>query len=292
MNGSAARLASRRRPSRICPDDISAAGNALLDESEVGGAQFIEAACNGERWGDHGLHSSQLNTINPESSLIPRTFGPRAPVIDDSDDPGRDGILTVGAALLILLLLAVALPTSTRLGPRAPLAERPERQAGRSPWRILIGVVVLAMLGSLAPVGVVYARRPPDPGVTPLYIGAQPARDPGSVIIGAAGDIACPSGRRRNTPNACGMEGTAKVLEAIRPDAVLTLGDHQYPSGSRADFEASYAETWGGTAISPSRCRATMNMKRPVLGDTSLTSASAPVTPIRATTATISAPGT
>ena len=104
---------------------------------------------------------------------------------------------------------------------------------------------MVAVLGSLTAVGVVYARRPPDRGATPLYIGAQPARDPGSVIIGAAGDIACPPGRWRNTPDACGMEGTAKVLEAIRPDAVLTLGDHQYPSGSLADFDASYADTWG-----------------------------------------------
>jgi hypothetical protein len=39
--------------------------------------------------------------------------------------------------------------------------------------------------------------------------------------------------------------GTAKVLAAIRPNAVLTLGDNQYPSGSLADFEASYADTWG-----------------------------------------------
>ena len=143
-------------------------------------------------------------------------------MIDNSDDPGRDGILSAGAA-----------------------AERRERLARRAPWRILIAVVVVAVLGSLTAVGVVYARRPPDRGATPLYIGAQPARDPGSVIIGAAGDIACPPGRRRNTPDACGMEGTAKVLEAIRPDAVLTLGDHQYPSGSLADFDASYADTWG-----------------------------------------------
>ena len=105
------------------------------------------------------------------------------------------------------------------------MALRLERQAGRSRWRILIAVVVVAVLGSLTAVGVVYARRPQDRGATPLYIGAQPVRDPGSVIIGAAGDIACPPGQRRNRPNACGMEGTAKVLEAIRPDAVLTLGD-------------------------------------------------------------------
>ena len=87
------------------------------------------------------------------------------------------------------------------------MALRPERQAGRSPWRNLIAVVVVSVLGSVTADGVVYARRPHDPAATPLYIGAQPARDPGSVIIGAAGDIACPPGRRRNRPNACGMEG-------------------------------------------------------------------------------------
>jgi acid phosphatase type 7 len=166
-------------------------------------------------------------------------------VIDDSDDPGKDGILSVGAALLVLLLAVVA-PIYIRLRRRAPSAEGPHRQAARSPWRILIVVVVVAVAGcSLTAVGAPDARRPHEAGATPLYIGAQPVRDPRSVIIGAAGDIACSPGRRRNKPNACGMEGTAKVLEAIRPDTVLTLGDHQYPSGSLADFEASYADTWG-----------------------------------------------
>jgi acid phosphatase type 7 len=127
----------------------------------------------------------------------------------------------------------------------ASSAERPARPAGRFRWRILIAVLVAAVLGSLTAAGVVYARRPRDAGATPLYIGAQPVRDPGSVIIGAAGDIACPPDRWHDRPNACGMEGTANVVKAIRPDAVLTLGDHQYPRGSLADFEASYADTWG-----------------------------------------------
>jgi hypothetical protein len=35
------------RPEDRVNDDIAAAGNVLLDELEVGGAQFIEAACNG-----------------------------------------------------------------------------------------------------------------------------------------------------------------------------------------------------------------------------------------------------
>jgi len=35
------------RPEDCIHDDIAAAGNALFDESEVDGAHFIEAACNG-----------------------------------------------------------------------------------------------------------------------------------------------------------------------------------------------------------------------------------------------------
>jgi hypothetical protein len=191
------------------------------------------------------------STLQELTSLIRGPSVQESPAIDDSDDPGKDGILSVGAALVALLLLAVALPIYARIRhPRAPTADRPRRRARRSPWRILVVVVVVAVLVSLTAVGVVYARRPRDAGATPLYIGAQPARDSGSVIIGAAGDIACPPGPRRNDkefdrPNACGMESTAKVLGTILPDAVLTLGDNQYPSGSLADFQAAYANSWG-----------------------------------------------
>ena len=63
----AAQILVERREDRY--DDIAAASNALLDEWEVDGAQFIEAACNGERWGDCRLRSSQL-TRSTLSSLV------------------------------------------------------------------------------------------------------------------------------------------------------------------------------------------------------------------------------
>ena len=141
------------------------------------------------------------------------------------------------------------------------MALRPERQAGRSRWRILIAVVVVAVLGSLTAVGVVYARRPHDRGATPLYIGAQAVRDPGSVIIGAAGDIACPPDPRRNRPNACGMESTAKVLEAIRPTRYSPLATTS-TRAVRWPTSRAHTQTPGvRTALSPSPCRATTNMK-------------------------------
>ena len=172
------------------------------------------------------------------------------PMTDDSDDPGKDGILTVGAALLILLLLAAAVPIYGRFRQPGDAAEPgPRRRARRSPLRILIAAVVLALLASLTAAGVVYARRPRDAGASPLYIGAQPARDQAAVVIGAAGDIACPPGRKprqeSGKPKNCAQDDTAEVLGAMQPDAVLTLGDNQYPSGTLADFEAMYAKSWG-----------------------------------------------
>jgi hypothetical protein len=183
-------------------------------------------------------------------SLVRGPSVPQAPTAADSDDPGRDGILTVGAALLIVLLLAAALPIYARIArpPASADGVRP-RRARQSARRILTGLVVLVALGSLIAAGVVYARRPRDAGATPQYIGAQPARNPGSVVISAAGDIVCPAGRKRDPefkkPNSCAMDDTAKLVGAIQPDAVLALGDNQYPSGALADFQTMYAESWG-----------------------------------------------
>ena len=175
---------------------------------------------------------------------------PQSPMAEGSDDSGTEGILTVGAALLIVLLLAAAVPLYARIVRPAASANgvRPQR-ARRSPRRILTALVVVALLGSLIAAGVLYARRPRDAGVTPLYSGAQPARDTGSVVISAAGDIVCPPGRKRDPefkkPDACAMDDTAKLVGAIKPDAVLALGDNQYPSGALADFQSMYAESWG-----------------------------------------------
>ena len=62
-------------------------------------------------------------------------------------------------------------------------------------------------------------------------------------VIAAAGDIACqlwaPRGER-----GCHAEDTARLIEAVRPDAVAALGDLQYDSATLSEFE-SYARTWG-----------------------------------------------
>jgi hypothetical protein len=69
-------------------------------------------------------------------------------------------------------------------------------------------------------------------------------------VVAAAGDIACspsdPSFNRGNgVPGACHMKATSDLVLGIRPATVLMLGDPQYNSGRLADFNASYALSWG-----------------------------------------------
>ena len=196
-----------------------------------------------ERYGDSAL--TGLTSLVRGPSVRP------SPIPDDSDDPGKGGILSVGAALLVMLLLAAAVPIYSGIR-RARASSRPipRRAARQFPGRILLTVVVVLVLSSLIAAGLIYTRRSRDAGATPLYNGAQPVRDPASVVIAAAGDISCPPSRRRREEefkkaNGCRMNDTAKLLGAIQPDAVLTLGDHQYPSGSLIDFETTYAGNWG-----------------------------------------------
>ena len=75
-----------------------------------------------------------------------------------------------------------------------------------------------------------------------LGAGAAPARaaDP---VIAAAGDIACGPAETGVFP--CQQAATSDLLMFIHPDAVLTLGDQQYNSGSLADYNGFYNPTWG-----------------------------------------------
>jgi calcineurin-like phosphoesterase family protein len=78
---------------------------------------------------------------------------------------------------------------------------------------------------------------------------ANAAADP---VIAAAGDIACDSRPSIASPDpddrgsgVCHMAATAKLVAAMHPDAVLTLGDEQYADGSLEQFTAGYDKTWG-----------------------------------------------
>jgi hypothetical protein len=55
-------------------------------------------------------------------------------------------------------------------------------------------------------------------------------------VVAAAGDIADPGS---------GDEATAQLLDALNPDAVLTMGDNAYPTGTLSDYTSYYEPTWG-----------------------------------------------
>ena len=77
-------------------------------------------------------------------------------------------------------------------------------------------------------------RSGPSDAVTVTTGSADP-------VIAAAGDIACDTTVPSTT--SCHQGATADLLADA--DAVLTLGDNQYPDGTLAQFQTGYDPTWG-----------------------------------------------
>jgi acid phosphatase type 7 len=65
-----------------------------------------------------------------------------------------------------------------------------------------------------------------------------------AVKVVAAGDIACPP-QDPITTVSCQQAATARLAFRLDPSWVLTLGDEQYETGSRSEFEGSYDASWG-----------------------------------------------
>jgi hypothetical protein len=70
----------------------------------------------------------------------------------------------------------------------------------------------------------------------PTVSAALTSAGSGDCTIAAAGDIAESGGDQQQT---------AGVVQSLNPDAVLTLGDNAYPSGSSSDFASYYDPSWG-----------------------------------------------
>jgi hypothetical protein len=88
------------------------------------------------------------------------------------------------------------------------------------------------------------ADAPPGP-VPPVP--APPAG--GAPRLVAVGDIACPPGAAV-TATTCRHAATAALAASLAPSVVALLGDIQYDGGALADFQGSFAPTWGA-ALGP-----------------------------------------
>ena len=84
----------------------------------------------------------------------------------------------------------------------------------------------------------------PEGGGKPAAEVRANARRKEEVVVVAAGDIACPL-QIPPHERGCRQEDTAALVESLRPDAVLALGDLQYEHGSLANFLGSYDRSWG-----------------------------------------------
>ncbi len=94
----------------------------------------------------------------------------------------------------------------------------------RTPMTILVAALLLVAVASTAR--------------------AQGQAPSGPVTVVAAGDIVCEPGATPG-PRACQQQATADLVQRIGPDAVLAVGDLQYPYGSLASFQDAYEASWG-----------------------------------------------
>jgi hypothetical protein len=208
--------------------------------------------------------------------LIAQLIHARAPVpaigaVDSSS--GGSGGMTAGFALALLAAIAVAIGwirlrrgrRGSGLGMKTRMlaASQGMRRLGhRASWRWLAGVSVIAAIVVAGVstdwygVSAVSYSRSPDTAAD--YLGLQHTTSSTRAIVVAAGDIACPAGQvyigddtegatnQVRAPHAtCGQPATASLIGQLKPDAVLALGDTQYPNGAYSQYEGSYAKSWG-----------------------------------------------
>lgn len=170
-----------------------------------------------------------------------------------SGGSGSTLLAVVVGASVVLLTAGVVLARRRRGGHRR---QRTGRVPARLGWPAFVLAVVVVLVGATI---VALRRAPTLPAPLPAssgtisehYQGAKAVRDPAQVVVASAGDIACApdaaglGDEEANSPTSCVMQSTADVVGTIRPDAVLTLGDTQYPNGSLERFQAGYDKSWG-----------------------------------------------
>jgi acid phosphatase type 7 len=64
-------------------------------------------------------------------------------------------------------------------------------------------------------------------------------------VVGAAGDIACPTRRPSSDGERCQQRATSNLFRRWRRAVILTLGDNQYERGTLSEFRRGFRPTWG-----------------------------------------------
>jgi Calcineurin-like phosphoesterase len=223
----------------------------LISWNEFSENTYVEPS---ERYGNRYLDVLSELAASPVAAAGELTQDSSDPASGD-EGPGSPAtpLLALGGAAVLVGIVVGA------IGLRRRFVRRAGRHASR-PSRVPVTVLVVVTAVVLGGAAVVALRGPPaatpSPSVPPgaptaRYTGVKPAADPDHVVVAAAGDIACAADaaglgdEEANSATSCAMRATADLVGALRPDAVLTLGDTQYPDGSLSRFLAGYDHTWG-----------------------------------------------
>jgi hypothetical protein len=103
-----------------------------------------------------------------------------------------------------------------------------------------IGIVAVAVLAIACSSAIARPSIVPPPTAS-----AATGAATGDPVIAAAGDIACGPTADKGAPANCDEAATAAQIIALRPAAVITLGDNQYESNTAAQYAAVFDKTWG-----------------------------------------------
>jgi hypothetical protein len=105
---------------------------------------------------------------------------------------------------------------------------------------VALAVSVLACSSTTAPASSAPALVSP-PASSPAA-SSSAAPDP---VIAAAGDIACDPATDGGAPARCDQAATAAQIVALKPVAVLALGDQQYEKNTASAYASVFDKSWG-----------------------------------------------
>jgi hypothetical protein len=105
---------------------------------------------------------------------------------------------------------------------------------------VALAVSVLACSSTTAPASSAPALVSP-PARSPAA-SSSAAPDP---VIAAAGDIACDPAADGGAPARCDQAATAAQIVALKPVAVLALGDQQYEKNTASAYASVFDKSWG-----------------------------------------------
>jgi hypothetical protein len=118
----------------------------------------------------------------------------------------------------------------------------PKDTAASVVGRVFRGVGIVALTVSVLGCSSTTAPASSAPALVSPTASSSAAPDP---VIAAAGDIACDPAADGGAPARCDQAATAAQIVALKPVAVLALGDQQYEKNTASAYASVFDKSWG-----------------------------------------------